>query len=194
MALFETSRLSSGLYPQPAGHGQLLIQRTLIMIKTIVLGVSSAAVIGLSAYAIWKWRQANHPVPEEKSKNPPQPSYKYEKVLLEKLSYEHIIKCVEQELQKEDVKVGDNANLIVLPNKMAQECFDFAQSQGKPFITEEELTDDDRSKMVMVFITTSSDNMKDIVWGKVFVPNELADDFEDFVPSDKIYMRPIRVK
>ncbi|MBR0201351.1 MAG: DUF4960 domain-containing protein, partial [Bacteroidaceae bacterium] len=30
MALFETSRLSSGLYPQPAGHGQLLIQRTLI--------------------------------------------------------------------------------------------------------------------------------------------------------------------
>ena len=29
MALFETSRLSSGLYPQPAGHGQLLIQRTL---------------------------------------------------------------------------------------------------------------------------------------------------------------------
>lgn len=161
------------------------------MIKTLAFVVGGAAILGLSTYIIWKWLQNNQPDTTGDDVTPIKPIRKFLIETLEKLSYEHIVKCVEQVLQNEDIKEG--AQLIVMPNKMAQDYYNYAKSQGQPFVTEGELTDDDRLKMVMVFIT-ASDNMKDIVWGKVFVPNALADDFEDFIPCDKIYMRPINVK
>lgn len=156
------------------------------MIKTIALGVGSLAAIGVFAYATRKWWLPLISGSDRGNGNILQLEP------IDMLSYEYIIKAVDKAMKNEETKVGQEGNvkLMVMPNKIAQEYYDFTKTQGQPFFTEEEMTEDEKGKMVVVLVTTS-DNLKDILWGKIFIPNKLAEDFYDFVPDDKLYVRPI---
>ena len=159
------------------------------MIKTIALGVGSLAAIGVFAYATRKWWL---PLIYGSGREEDKSILQLEVESIDRLSYEYIIKLVEKVMQSDETKgkLNENAKLMVMPNIIALDYYNFTKSQGKPFFTEKELSEDERNKMVVVLITTS-DNLKDIIWGKIFIPHELADDFHDFIPSDKLYMRPI---
>lgn len=158
------------------------------MIKTIALGVGSLAAIGVFAYATRKWWLPLICGSDSEDSD----TLQLEKEPIEKLSYEYIVKAVDKVLSSEENKVGQghNVKLMVMPNKIAQEYYDFTKNQGQPFFTKEEMTEEEKGKMVVALVTTS-DNLKDIQWGKIYIPNELADDFYDFIPCDKLYMRPI---
>ena len=162
------------------------------MIKTIALGVGGLAAIGVFAYATRKWWlplvYGSEREDEQSLTDIPQ----FEIEPIDRLSYEYIIKLVEKVMQSDETKgkLNGNAKLMVMPNIIALDYYIFTKSKGQPFFTKKELTEDEKSKMIVVLITTS-DNLKDSVWGKIFVPNELSDDFHDFIPNDKLYMRPI---
>ena len=158
------------------------------MIKTIVLGTGTLVGVGILAYVTRRWWM---PLVSE-IRNGGKLSTKVKKELIDKLSYEYIIKCAHGVLSNSEsnaLKTGD-AKLMVMPNKVAQDYYRFTQRQGQPFFIGEKLTDIETAKMVVVLVSTS-DSTEDIIWGRVFVPNELTEDFSDFIPDDKMYIRPI---
>lgn len=163
------------------------------MIKTIVIGAGGLAAIGVLAYTTRKWWMPLILNPQTNETETSKKLYpQIEKEIIERLSYEHIIKRVENAILNGEAK-GKNtgkATMMVMPNKIAKEYYDLTISQGNPFFIEEEMTDEEKDKMVVVLIT-NSDNKSEIMWGRVFIPNVLTDDFHDFIPSDKLYMKSI---
>ena len=166
------------------------------MIKTIAMGVGGL-IAGIIAYSTREWWGkiifSPHIGNNENGSSNPFPQI--EKEVIEKLSYEHIVKCAEQVIQSKEAELDniDEAKLVIMPNKTAQDYFNFTISQGQKFFIGEKLTKNEMEKMVVVLITIS-DDMKDILWGRVYIPDELAEDLSDFVPSDKLYMRQISIK
>lgn len=160
------------------------------MIKTIVLGAGTLAGVGVLAYVTRRWWM---PLVSEIRKGGNLPT-KVKKELIDKLSYEYIIKCAHGVLSNSepDVLTVGNAKLIVMPNKVAQDYYRFTQSKGQHFFIGEKLTDIEIAQMVVVLVSTS-DSTEDIIWGRVFIPNELTEDFTDFIPNDKMYVRLISI-
>lgn len=162
------------------------------MIKEIAIGVGSIAAIGVVAYVTRKWWMPLISNSNSGKEDAPKPS-PIKKEAINKLSYEYIVKCVKEVMLNGKIEEDgvNNATLWVLPNKKANEYYDFAKSQGQSFFVNK-LTDEEKTKMVVAIITTS-DNMKDIIWGRVYIPNELSEDFHDFIPSDKVFKKSIEL-
>lgn len=168
-----------------------------IMIKEIATGIGFCiggfAAIGIVAYLTRKWwLPLISSVYNSKRVVNPDINPNIRKEVIQKLSYEYIVKSVENAILEGDFKGKNNgkAMLVVMPNKNAMEYYNLTKSHRQSFFIKDEMTDDEKSKMVIVLITNSND-MSDIMWGRVFVPEELTDDFHDFIVDNKIYTRTV---
>ena len=168
-----------------------------IMIKEIAtgigFGIGGLAAIGIVAYLTRKWWLPLISSVYDKNRVVDSDINSYvRKEMIQKLSYEHIVKSVENAILEGELKVQNNgkAMLVIMPNKNALEYYNLTKSHGQPFFIKDEMTDDEKSKMVVVLITNSMD-MSDIFWGKVFVPEKIADDLQDFVFDNQIYTKVI---
>ena len=168
-----------------------------IMIKEIAtgigFGIGGLAAIGVVAYLTRKWwLPLISSVYDTKRVVDPDINSYIRKEMIQKLSYEHIVKSVENAILEGNLKAQNNgkAMLVIMPNKNALEYYNLTKSHGQPFFIKDEMTDDEKSKMVVVLITNSTD-MSDIFWGKVFVPEIIADDLQDFIVDNVIYTKVI---
>lgn len=168
-----------------------------IMIKEIAtgigFGIGGLAAIGIVAYLTRKWWLPLISSVYDKNRVVDSDINSYvRKEMIQKLSYEHIVKSVENAILEGELKAQNNgkAMLVIMPNKNALEYYNLTKSHGQPFFIKDEMTDDEKSKMVVVLITNSMD-MSDIFWGKVFVPEKIADDLQDLVVDNQIYTKVI---
>lgn len=163
------------------------------MIKTFAIGVGGITAMAFFAYLTRKWWLPLISSSSEAEKDNNTNLYPYiKKEAIQKLSYEYIVKNVENAILEGNFKGGNNgkATLMVMPNKNALEYYYLAESHGQPFFIKDKMTDDEKNKMVVVLIT-NSDDMSDIMWGRVYVPEELTDDYHDFIKEDEIYTKAI---
>ena len=165
------------------------------MMRTIVYGAGGIVGIGVLAYLTRSWWRPKLQEPRQKIRSEESPSYMFEKEHVECLSYERILKITEQALDslKMELVGKEGAKLMVMPNKVARDYLKFAKNHGQHFfIPDGQLEEDEIGKMVVVLITTS-ESMDGILWGKIFIPNDISADFHDFIPEDKLYTRLINV-
>ena len=157
------------------------MKKTLLIILIIVLAVAVLAAAGLFIYKRWldMHKKPSPAFPDDNDK------LIYAKETVDTLSYEYIVRCVTNtaKAKKDELDDTEDLRFYVFPNKMAQDYYKYSKDHGvDPF---QGLTDEELGKMVLVHLATEKDGKQKTMWGKLFIANNLADDYLDFIPDDK---------
>lgn len=110
---------------------------------------------------------------------------------IESLSYEYLVEEAKMMVSKlGPTKINDNSvlSLAVVPNKLALQFL--AQPNSQEWLGDIEVTEDEKQRMVILSIK-DTDKM---LLSEILIADWITDDFYDFVPNDKIYVKKIVLK
>ena len=87
-------------------------------------------------------------------------------------------------------KINDNSvlSLAVVPNKLVLQFL--SQPNSQEWLGDIEVTEDEKQRMVILSIK-DTDKM---LLSEILIADRITDDFYDFVPNDKIYVKKIVLK
>ena len=136
------------------------------------------AIIIIVAYLIYK--NINRNIGETKL---------FSKKCIDIMSYEYLITETKALLKQLDSTKLDNQMLSmnVIPNKLALQFFEMAKE--KQLAEKINFTEEEKAKMVILCINSANN----VLIGEVLIADKITEDFYDFVPEDKIYIKKISI-
>ena len=114
----------------------------------------------------------------------------FKKKYIKTLSYELLVKEVKSMMQNIDlsqIQEGKVLSMAVTPNKLSQQFFQMPHT--KALLKALKITEDEKAKMVILSINAAE---KTLV-SEVIIADIVTDDYYDFVPDDKIYIKKISI-
>lgn len=110
---------------------------------------------------------------------------------IETLSYEFLVEEVKMMITQIDaskIKSDSVLSMAVTPNKLALQFV--TQPNSGEWLGDIELTEEEKQKMVILSIK-DTDN---VLLSEILVASEVMDNYYDFVPDDKIYIKKIKFR
>lgn len=116
----------------------------------------------------------------------PVPPFDYKHISL--LSYEWILNTATAIIRTSNLGQDVEVSLRVLPNLVAKDFFSTAD--GQVIFEALKLDEKQLNRVIIIMFSGQSVQLTPIV----VTYDDLAEDFNDFIPKDKIYVKKIRVK
>lgn len=109
---------------------------------------------------------------------------------IESLSYEFIVEEAKMIVSKiESSEINSSVlSIAVTPNKLALHFF--SQPNSIEWLGDIELTEEEKQKMVILSIMDTDKAL----FSEILIADRVMDDYYDFVPEDKIYIKKIALK
>ncbi|MEI3469820.1 MAG: hypothetical protein V8Q76_14765 [Bacteroides intestinalis] len=92
-----------------------------------------------------------------------------------------------QNIDLSQIQEGKVLSMAVTPNKLSQQFFQMPKT--KALLKALKITEDEKAKMVILSINAAE---KTLV-SEVIIADIVTDDYYDFVPDDKIYIKKISI-
>lgn len=110
---------------------------------------------------------------------------------IETLSYEFLVKeakMVINQIDTSKIKSDSVLSMAVIPNKLALQFI--SQPNSGEWLGKIELTEEEKQKMVILSIRDTDK----VLFSEILVASEVMDNYYDFVPDDKIYIKKIKFR
>lgn len=115
----------------------------------------------------------------------------YQKKHIEALSYEFLVEEAKMLITKIDeskIKSDSVLSMAVTPNKLALQFI--SQPKSIEWLGNIELTEEEKRKMIILSINDTDK----VLLSEILIANEVVDNYYDFVPMDKLYIKKIKFR
>lgn len=162
-----------------------------IMKNTWLYVGGGIALVTAASYIIYKRLLGHGDNSDGDGIKPPKQGGRNQKKRIETLSYEFLIEEAKMMITKIDaseIKNDSVLSMVVVPNKLALQFL--SQFNSGAWLENIELTEEEKQKMVVLSIK-DTDN---VFLSEILIANEILDNYYDFVPEDKIYVKKFKFR